>query len=114
MAGAVLTEDLSDEDRLLQSSRDTGTAGADGLHPHLDLVTGVEVLDGVAGGKERLLVRSCPVCTYDEPSRAHQRCNGQADTPAKQRDQPRAVEAQGQRPSLQRVNHLGHQQKKVP
>ena len=114
MAGAVLTEDLSDEDWLLQSSRDAGTTGADSLHPYMDLVTGAEVLDCVPGGKKRLLVRSCPVCTYDEPSRALQACHGQTDTRPTQRDQATGGETQRQRtPSLQRLNDLGHQQKKV-
>lgn len=58
----VLTGDLSDEHRLLQGSRDAGAAGADSLHPHLELLTGAEVLDRVPGGKKGLLVHLCPVC----------------------------------------------------
>lgn len=113
MAGAVLTEDLSDEDWLLQSSRDTGTTGAESLHPYVDLVARAEVLDCVPGGKKRLLVRSCPVCTYKEPSRTLQVCKGQTDTHPKQQDQATGDETQRQRTSsLQRLNDLGQQQKK--
>lgn len=95
---------------MLQSSRDTGAAGAESLHPYVDLVTRAEVLDCVPGGKKRLLVRSCPVCTYNEPSRTLQVCKG---AHPKQQDQATGDETQRQRtPSLQRLNDLGQQQKK--
>lgn len=89
MAGAVLTEDLSDDNWLVQSSWDAGPAGTDGLDPYVDLVTGAEVLDRVPGGKKRLLVHSLPVCTCDEPSRALQVRDRQMDTHLKQGATPR-------------------------
>lgn len=75
----ILTSDFPDEDRLLQGSWDAGATGADGLHPHVDLLTRAEVLDLVAGREKRRLVHSCPVRTWNKPSKALQMRHGQMD-----------------------------------
>lgn len=75
----ILTSDLPDEDWLLQGSWDAGATGTDGLHPHVDLLTRAKVLDLVAGGEKRLLVHSCPIRTWNKPSKALQMRHGQMD-----------------------------------
>lgn len=75
----VLTGDLPDEDWLLQGSWVAGATGTDGLHPHMDLLPRGKVMDLVAGGEKRLLVHSCPVRTWNKPSKALRMRHGQVD-----------------------------------